>query len=308
MHLFWGGSMPAPRPPHKEILDHLRDGVYVVDRDLKIVYWNDAAQHLSGYVSDEMLGRFCWDNALVHIDSEGRKMCHIDCPLRDAIENGSTRENNYFILHKEGYRRPVAMRVAPWRKNSNHIDGAIAVFNNNLSAETMLEEIKQLRQMAMCDCLTGMVNRRYLETVLRSAMGEYRRYSWPFGVIFIDIDFFKTINDAFGHDVGDHALQVIAKTLEKNIRTTDVVGRWGGEEFLAIVRNVNHEQLIAMAEKMRILIARSTCSELINQLTLTVSMGVTLVESTDSVNGLLKRADALMYQAKRNGRDQVQAG
>ena len=121
----------------------------------------------------------------------------------------------------------------------------------------MLERIAQFEKMAYLDTLTGVANRRFTEMTLHSRLDERQRYGWSFGVLFIDVDHFKNVNDQYGHEVGDQVLAMVAKTLSNSVRSFDFVGRWGGEEFLAILANVDAAELHAFANRIRALVEQS---------------------------------------------------
>ncbi|MBD3240131.1 MAG: diguanylate cyclase, partial [Chitinivibrionales bacterium] len=158
---------------------------------------------------------------------------------------------------------------------------------------------------ALSDPLTELGNRRYGEMSLRVRLDEMRRYGWPFGVLFIDLDGFKSVNDTFGHDVGDRALRMVAKTLSHNVRPFDIVCRWGGEEFLAIIANIHPSQLARLAEKLRSLIQRSSFFSGLRHVRVTVSVGGTTARANDTELKIVERADKMMYQAKRQGKNVV---
>jgi diguanylate cyclase (GGDEF)-like protein len=114
--------------------------------------------------------------------------------------------------------------------------------------------------MALLDPLTKLGNRRYGQMNLSGKLREFKRYGWPFGVLFIDIDKFKAVNDTYGHDAGDRVLRLVAATIRNGLRSSDVVVRWGGEEFVAIVASVDEEKLRHVGEKLRVLVERSSIS------------------------------------------------
>lgn len=123
----------------------------------------------------------------------------------------------------------------------------------------------------------------------------------------MDIDHFKNVNDNFGHNNGDTVLKVIAKTLIKNVRSFDTVGRWGGEEFLGLIENINKDELLKIAEKLRALVDASSIRPegFKNNINPTISIGATISKPEDSPETIIKRADELMYKSKQAGRNKV---
>ena len=140
---------------------------------------------------------------------------------------------------------------------------------------------------------------------LRSRLDELKRYGWPCGVLFADIDNFKDINDRYGHTTGDNILKMVAQTLASSLRSYDVLGRYGGEEFIAIIANVTREKLYSFANRLCLLVEQSSLKTESGKISVTVSIGATLAKISDTVDTVVKRADQLMYYSKTAGRNRV---
>jgi diguanylate cyclase (GGDEF)-like protein/PAS domain S-box-containing protein len=287
------------------VLDNLYEGVYCLDPQRRIFFWNKGAERITGYRAEEVLGRSCEDNILCHVDAQGRNLCREGCPVARAMRDGRRHEGDLFLLHKNGYRKPVRVRVAPIEDADGAIVGAMEIFSDDISTENLRQRIARLEKLSALDPLTRLPNRRSMEAVLTARLAESRRYGDGFGILFIDIDHFKAVNDAHGHETGDQVLRLVAKTLARTMRPFDVAGRWGGEEFLAIVFKVERSELAMVAERVRALIAQTRIPIGDAHMGVTVSIGATLVQKDDSLEGLIGRADRLMYRSKMKGRDQV---
>lgn len=290
---------------YKRILENLFDGVYFVDRRRRITYWNKGAERISGFKPGEVLGRSCADNLLMHVDNAGTVLCSSGCPLRATMQDGEVREVEVFLHHAEGHRVPVVVRATPLRDEQGEIVGAVETFSDNSNMIEALKRVDQLNQEAHQDPLTGIGNRRYIEMKIKTSLAEFNQNYQPFGLLMLDIDRFKRVNDEYGHDVGDQVLKMIASTIEKNIRTTDHIGRWGGEEFLVLVHNLDLNHLHWISDKLRALVASSYLPVSGKLVQVTVSVGATLVKPADSLATLVKRADRLLYKSKAEGRDRV---
>jgi len=290
---------------YKSVLDNLYDGVYFVDKDRKITYWNKGAERLTGYSAEEAVGSHCADNLLNHITDLGVNLCRGDCPLAQSIKDGTLREAEVYLHHKEGHRVPVLVRTSPLRNEDGVIIGGVEIFNDNSMLVSSKKQIELLQELAVIDDLTTVGNRRHIETSLAERIDEFRRYGWGFGVLFIDIDHFKEVNDRFGHDVGDSILKMVAKTVMLGIRLGDTIGRWGGEEFIAVLSNVEERQLRRVAERTRMLVEKSSVLVGTESVQVTVSIGATLGKRGDKAAALIKRADQLMYRSKLGGRNRV---
>lgn len=159
---------------------------------------------------------------------------------------------------------------------------------------------KLLEKMAITDKLTQVYNRNKLDDVLAYEINRVERFGESFGVIILDLDYFKKVNDTFGHQAGDEVLVDIAKILIANSRKIDIVGRWGGEEFLLICPQANLSGLEFLVTTIKKAIESHKFVQDISQ---TASFGLTLYKSKDSVDTLIERADKALYQAKKSGRN-----
>jgi diguanylate cyclase (GGDEF)-like protein len=167
--------------------------------------------------------------------------------------------------------------------------------------------VEQMERQAVTDELTGLYNRRAFIPLGEKEVGRARRYHRPLALILFDIDHFKSVNDSHGHLIGDHVLQVLTKLVTKTTRATDVVCRYGGEEFIVLMPEASREEGLAMAERLRQEISRMTVVTEAGTLSLTVSLGVAALraDEDESFESLIARADRAMYQAKAAGRDTV---
>ena len=293
---------------YMSLLDNIDDGIYFTDCDRRITYWNKGAERITGYAAAAVTGTRCADNILVHVDEKGEQLCLNRCPLTETIASGRQQDADVYLRHKDGHRVPVRVRVTPLRDVAGKITGGVEVFTDNTAREALLHRLGQLQKMALYDALTELGNRRHGEASLRSHLDELQRYGWPFAVLFLDIDYFKPVNDKHGHPVGDRVLRMVARTLRDNVRSFDVVARWGGDEMLVILINVTRAQLEAIAGKLRLLVEQSALQMEMEKVGVTISIGGTPAHIGDTVETLMERADALMFESKRAGRNRVTLG
>ena len=227
------------------------------------------------------------------------------CPLAKTVADSMPREMNLYIRHKKGHRVPVLIRTIALRHSLGRVIGAVEIFSDSSPKLAITQKIKELEKMALLDPLTELANRRYIELNMQTKLDEMRRYGRPFGILFMDIDHFKKVNDLHGHDIGDKVLIMVSNTFMKNVRASDIVGRWGGEEFLSIMPNINEDQLYFFANKLRVLVEQSGFSLDSGIVQVTVSIGATLAQPKDTTETLLERADKLLYYSKATGRNRV---
>ncbi len=159
-----------------------------------------------------------------------------------------------------------------------------------------------LEKLATEDGLTGLLNRRKLEECLAEEYERFRRHGVPFSLILFDIDHFKSVNDSYGHQAGDEVLRQLSEIVARRLRATDVFGRWGGEEFMIVVRNGDLQEALTLAEQLR---ARVEDYPFSIGRTVTISLGVGEIRPGESVDQLISRVDDYLYRAKRNGRNRV---
>jgi diguanylate cyclase (GGDEF)-like protein/PAS domain S-box-containing protein len=290
---------------YKNLLDETYDGIYFVDLERRILYWNKGAERLTGFKRSDVVGKRCCDKILAHTDMRVRSMCELDCPLIGTMASGVGREAEMYLRHKDGHRLLTSVRTRPLTDSSGNVVGAVEIFRDRTHQEALAHRIGQLEELALLDPLTKLANRRHTEGTLETRLQEMSRYGGRFGVLFIDIDEFKEINDSYGHDSGDKVLSLSSQTISNSLRPFDFLGRWGGDEFVAIITNVNKEQLIEIADRARLLVENTRFNLNSNAIDVTVSIGAALAGRRDTIEGLLKRADKLMYQSKRSGRNKV---
>jgi len=186
--------------------------------------------------------------------------------------------------------------------------GALEMFSEKPAFDQDKQLIDDLKREALIDLLTGLPNRRYLQLNLTGSLAEYERHGVGFGLVFADVDHFKQFNDHYGHEVGDRVLRLVGNSMESCMRAYDMVGRWGGEEFLAIIRFTDEAQFRLVAEKLRLMVAGSFLTWQGQQLAVTVTLGATMVRPVDTIDTVVNRADRLMYAGKQAGRNRVHFG
>ncbi len=289
------------------IINNLSDGVYYVDTHRTILFWNTAAEEITGYSADEIVGKRCQESHLNHIDDQGRPLCTVGCPLFATLNDGLKRMDNVFVRHKKGYRIPIAVKIIPVLENGE-IAGAIEVFTQNSPKVYEDDLVERLTGIAMHDTLTALPNRKYLESFLEYKISEHKRFGKEVAVLFADIDSFSSFNNQYGHEVGDAVLVNIATSLKRSVRSTDLVGRWGGEEYVGVYQIGKASEIESIAERFRQLVANTEIMHEGNPLRVTISIGITIFRQGDTLQSVVDRADRLMYESKKNGKNRVTMG
>ncbi|MDO9592591.1 MAG: sensor domain-containing diguanylate cyclase [Erysipelotrichaceae bacterium] len=289
-------------------IENLFEGVYTVDVDRKILYWNQGAMTITGYNSADIIRRSCFDNILDHVNEDGVGLCFDGCPLKATIEDGVEREASVYLRHKSGHRVPVKVRTIPLRDSEQTIIGALELFTENKDEVSLRNSLENYKRQSNEDSLTKASNRRYFLAMIESKIREFKIMGTPFGIAFLDIDNFKHVNDSFGHEVGDKVLKILTETIQRNLIKNDLLGLWGGEEFVILFSDVDSDGLMIASEKARKLVAASSLKLSDQYLNITISIGATLFIENDDCDSIVTRADQLMYLSKRSGKNKVTIG
>lgn len=288
----------------EELLNNLFEGAYIVDVQRRILFWNAAAEKITGFKAEEVTGRFCQDDILDHRDEKGRKLCTREdlCPLLRALNSGRKVEEQVFLKRKDGTRLPVKVRVIP-------LEGGRAVefFQPVQSADELGELVGRLEDSILKDPLLGIYNRKALEQELVKLISMKKRHGIESSIVFFDIDDFKQINDTYGHSVGDRVLTGIASTVSAMLRGSDFFARYGGEEFVVLMPATGLQEAVKAAERLKALIATIKVPIDSETIQFTVSAGVTGIKVDDTIESCLERADRLMYESKKLGKNRVTA-
>lgn len=287
-----------------DILENMREGAYFTDQERRIQFWNKAAENITGYRREEIVGEQCQGTLLHHIDCDGNMICFSGCPLHQSLSDGKKRKHDVFLRHKEGHRITVTVNTFPVIRNEKII-GAIEIFTPSSLVIYDDELITQLANSAMNDKLTGIPNRRRLESFIDLRLREMAMYKIKICVVFLDIDNFRDFNNIHGHDAGDAILRTASKTITSMTRNSDLFGRWGGEEFVGIYTIKNDSDALLISEKIRALVEDTQIKHGDLSLSITVSIGAAVAREEDTIDSVIKRADEYMYQSKQGGKNRV---
>jgi diguanylate cyclase (GGDEF)-like protein/PAS domain S-box-containing protein len=289
----------------KMMLDELYDGVYFVDAKRRILYWNAAAERISGYSASEVVGSYCFDNILDHTDPEGCRLCHDRCPLVATLESRTRICKRVFLKHRDGHRFAVEVRASPVLDDRGRLVGAVEVFRDARAVLALESAYRSARELSEKDALTGLANRRSLASFVAEQLALCRRSGRRFSLMMLDLDHFKRVNDTLGHAAGDQVLAAVATILLDSCREMDLAARYGGEEFTIVLPGATVDRATAIAERVRNLISERLFRPARGSLRLSVSIGVAESVPGDDWDSLISRADGALYVAKLEGRNRV---
>ncbi|MFA5215215.1 PAS domain-containing protein [Sulfuricurvum sp.] len=288
-------KLRASEERFRHLAELTTDWVWEVDKNGTYVYSGENVYNLLGYTPEEICGKTPFD---FMTQEEAERVGEIFKKILSEQKPFSFLENTN--LHKDGHKVILETSGIPLYNEEGTLQGYFGTEHDVTERKQIEEEIKRL---ATTDTLTGIANRREFNTQLEKEIERSKRYSTPLSLIMYDIDYFKRVNDTFGHDAGDAVLQTLTTLVKSNIRTVDIVARWGGEEFMILMPQSNASTAAEAAEKLRQKIVEHPFEPVGK---LTVSFGVTPFEPQDDLDGLIKRVDDALYQAKEHGRNRVE--
>ena len=280
--------------------------IFVLDPQHRVTDWNRACEMLTGISAEQMVGTTNHWQAFYR----EKRPCLADLVI-DSADRGNlaglyTAAKNSELL-EEGIHAEVWLDAVGGARRYLSCD-AVPIYNRGKELVAVIETLHDLTErkkmeealtrLATTDTLTGIYNRGKIEDSLRQEMARATRYGSPLAIILFDLDYFKKINDSLGHSIGDQVLKEVAVTVGRQIRETDVLGRWGGEEFMVLCPGTMADDAITIAEKLR-----QRVEEL--PLGVTISCGLAGYRSGESMDTLINRADKALYAAKHAGRNLV---
>jgi len=259
---------------------------------------NDEWLRQFGYTRNEVIGR--------HLDeflAPGQETL-LKARFENFLRESVIRKTEFDFLHRDGSIVTVAVDGLVDRDEQGNFQRTQCVLHN-ITARKQIEQ--ELRYLATTDSLTGLANRRHFLDQMRQALARHQRHGTPIALLMIDLDWFKRVNDQYGHAVGDEVLQHCAKTIATHLRRNDLFGRLGGEEFAILLPDTDAHGACEFAERLRLLAASSPAPTRTGGILVTLSIGVTCFQGLDQdIDGILARSDQALYRAKNNGRNRVE--
>ncbi len=287
------------------IFDSIRDPFCIFDSEFHIIRVNRAYGLLKGKRDDELIGRKCYE-----IFENRNAVCE-SCVVDQSFQSKDPCAKEKQITILNGNPIWVEIYTYPIVDENGNVTHVIE-YTRDITERKKAEQVKRrliesLEHLSNTDSLTGLTNRRALTDSLIYEVDRARRYGSDLSLILCDIDSFKAINDTYGHDAGDRALQIISETLKAQLRKADIAGRYGGDEFMLILPETSLEGAENLADKL-LAVVRTTALQIPAGLAvpLSISIGVAGLQTSDgTVDALVKRADKALYSSKQRGRNCV---
>lgn len=294
-----------------QIFETVNFGLIILNTELKITHWNHWMARHSGIDAKQITGALLYDFFPA-----------IQTPSFDRNINSVLSFGNFSFFSQKLHRflfpfKPIGSfklstfeymqqncTMGPLRDDDNKITGAFIIVQDVTELASYEQKLMELNTK---DGLTGIYNRRFFQTRLNEECQRKKRYNTKLSLIMFDIDFFKKVNDYYGHQAGDAVLQMVASKIASTIRETDYLARYGGEEFCCLLPQTDLPGALILAERFRQLIEEQTTTCQKNDIKVTISLGVAEMMPDDSAESLVKKADEALYNAKNYGRNRVES-
>lgn len=291
---------------YREVLNNLHEGMYLIDEKRKIVFWNNAAERVTGYLGTEVVGKKCRNHLLRHTNCKGMSLCSHSCPIERTFNDLRAREIDVYAHHKDGSRVLTRLQISPFKDPGGETVVAVK-FNTDPDCAVFRKRLyeEQCKKSPHQEKLPFVVDRRATERQLAADLDELRRYGWSFGVMFVSVDKFENIVDQYGSVYGYKVLRMVAETLAGNLRTSDIVGSWNENQFIVIALHVDSQGLKALAERLRVLVAQSCLTFYKERISFTVSVGASAALVEDSLPELVERCSFLLRKSSSSGGNSV---
>ena len=287
------------------IFHSIRDPFVILDRNYTIVRANRAYSALKNVVLEDLIDRKCYE-----ITRNRSAVCD-ECIVAKTFRTGDPCSKEKKVPTRHGAEEWIEIYTYPIIDEQHEVSHVIEYVRNITDRKRADEQrqlfIQELEMLSSVDALTGLLNRRMLYDRLRHEIERVRRYKVDLALMFCDLDYFKEINDTHGHKVGDEVLKLVAGILKKSLRTSDIVGRYGGDEFLVVLPQTSLKGAHDLAERIRETVQEMRYEVYEGQsIGTTMSIGVTYYTGGETdVDALINRIDTALYVSKRAGKNQV---
>ena len=282
----------------RTVLEQLQTGVYLVDKDRRIVFWNDGAERITGYLRHQVLGHFCRENVVMDCNEESCGLCGTVCPLAETLHEGRPKEAHVFFHHKQGHQVPVLLRVVPIRDEHGSIIGAAESFEPQVADSTSNDDL------ARYGCLdpTGVPNHAFTQSHLRACLSTFTEHHVPFSIIGVHVDRLRKVQATHGHEATTAILRAAAGTIQNVIGPSSFVGRWMESEFLAILTAPTPSQVEKIVENIQKAVNCSSIKWWDDPLLIHVTVGHTEVQAGDTLESLTERVGRMRQSAALGAR------
>lgn len=287
-------------------IESLYDGFYIVNADFQFVLFSPGLEQLTNQRASDLLETAWTSHSIPITNQEGTSLAASEHTMNRVIASGKSMTSELMLQRPDGRLIQIEVQSVPMFGEDGRLVGVAEIFRDLSRSLKRPQEFNELKRAASQDALTSVANRGELETQLAIMLNQasQNQHTAPLSIIFIDADHFKNINDTYGHAVGDEVLIELARLFQHETYSGELVGRYGGEEFVILCPETDLDHARLKAERLRLAVNNLKLDNL-NQNRITASFGVAQLEPGDSLESLFHRADNALYQAKETGRNRV---
>jgi diguanylate cyclase (GGDEF)-like protein/PAS domain S-box-containing protein len=273
----------------RSILESLPTAMCVVDLHKKIVFWSDGAERITGHKRHEVIGHSCVSETVLHCDQPGCEFCCEDCPVARAMKTSQPAEAIGFLHHKAGYEVPVLSRAVPVHDQHGSIIGAVETFEEMQPATNLDHSDDRAQIPGSIDEVTKLASPALMRSHVLQALTTFVEFQVPFGVLGLQLDGLPHFRASLGPEAASSLLRVVARSVENALWRTDVIGRWGDDQFLVILNGCRPEALPAVRECLRRILNGDSIEWWGERRSLPVSLGEACAQPDDTIDSLMER-------------------
>ncbi len=288
---------------YRVVLESLVTGVYMVDRERRIVFWNEGAEKITGYLRQDVVGRFCRESLLAASESSQTILADAAETLETVLRDGKSTVADVSLRHKAGHRVPVRLKAVPIRNSHGSIVGAAESFEASVENTEADRRQQKLADYGYLDQSTGAPSSLYMQSHLRESLVTFAEVTIPFSILCIEVDGIEKLRMSYGPAAVVSIQRVVADSLENSLRPTDFLGRWSQKQFLSILTDCNESEIVRVSDRMRKIVSGSKAKWWGDEVSLTASFGGTTVHAGDTVESLVERAEKALTASLDAGGD-----
>lgn len=286
---------------YRTVLESLSTGVYLVDVERKIVFWNEGAERITGYLRQEVVGRVFRENLLAQKEAEQGTASAAEDALETVLREGKSVVAEVSLRHKAGHRIPVMMQAVPVRNSHGSIVGAVESFAAAITVTEGDRRQQKLQDYGYIDQTTGAPSSAYMESHLREGLLTFAELPIPFSILCIEVDGMERLRASYGPAAIVTIQRVVTDSLENALRPTDYLGRWREQQFLAILTDCSGKEIAAVSNRMRNTVSASKLKWWGDDISLTASFGGTTARGGDTMETIVTRAEGALAESVRVG-------
>ncbi|MGL6015848.1 MAG: sensor domain-containing diguanylate cyclase [Selenomonadaceae bacterium] len=294
--------------PYMKLATTLFEAAYIVDPLGTILFWNAAAEQLTGYSSESLVGKKCTDQRLLHINEQGEPCCELGCPIKKALGTNRLFQTSCFLRHKNGHTLPVEIRCLPLHDNSQKILGVLEVFRQKHTKSLAESAVNDLVQTAYIDPITNLPNKQYIEQKIKMLLAESEKAFTEIclSLMIVDIRNLAEFNNHGGLNLGNHLLKEVARTISENIdpEKGSLVARWYGSSFIVFINSNKTPLLLNWANKLKLALNDKTVTGWEGR-SIETSLYGTIVQANESFDDITQRLEQHWQECKQNPRNTI---